>query len=184
MRVIPFLFLVGVVLVGCSALTINENDVFYPKPSVTPETFSLDGVTLHCWDCNHPVEEGATDAHNCRVEFFRDGDEIHFEYYDGDDTDPHFASQDGVTLGTQTLGQYMLSDVDLPFSGPFGVTTSSSAFASAITGTCQPASASASRAAPSCPSPPSIRSRSGSGRSSRLSTARVARQRTSSHMLA
>jgi hypothetical protein len=47
MRVLPILLLVGVVLVGCSALTINENDVFYPKPSVTPETFSLDGVTLH-----------------------------------------------------------------------------------------------------------------------------------------
>jgi pimeloyl-ACP methyl ester carboxylesterase len=44
-----FLLLLGVslVLVGCSALTISESDVFMPKSSVTPETFDLDGVTLH-----------------------------------------------------------------------------------------------------------------------------------------
>ncbi len=48
-----------------------------------------------------------------------------------------------------------------------GVTTSSSSFASAMAGTSQPVSASASRAAPSWPSPPSMSSRSGSGRSSR-----------------
>lgn len=82
-----------------------------------------DGVTLYVWDNNHPVEDGEADARNCRVEFFRQDGEIHFEYYDGDrTTDPEFSSQDGLTLGTQTLDEYLLSDVDMPFSGPVGLT--------------------------------------------------------------
>jgi pimeloyl-ACP methyl ester carboxylesterase len=34
------------VLVGCSAITIDEETVFQPKPSVTPETFPLEDVDL------------------------------------------------------------------------------------------------------------------------------------------
>ncbi|PSQ74626.1 MAG: alpha/beta hydrolase [Bacteroidetes bacterium QH_6_64_77] len=34
------------VKVACSAITIDEETVFQPKPSVTPETFNLDGVAL------------------------------------------------------------------------------------------------------------------------------------------
>lgn len=34
-------------MAGCSGLTIDEEDVFYPKPSVTPQTFSVDSVSLH-----------------------------------------------------------------------------------------------------------------------------------------
>ena len=33
-----------------------------------------------------------------------------------------FSSKDGVTLGMMRLGDYLLSDHDLPFSGPFGLT--------------------------------------------------------------
>lgn len=33
-------------LAGCSTFTIDETDVFLPKPSVTPQTFDVDGVTL------------------------------------------------------------------------------------------------------------------------------------------
>ena len=36
----------GLLFSGCTALTIQEEDVFYPKPSVTPETFDLEDVTL------------------------------------------------------------------------------------------------------------------------------------------
>jgi len=46
MRPILLLFAVSIVLTGCSALMINEQDVFYPKPSVTPQSFDLEGVTL------------------------------------------------------------------------------------------------------------------------------------------
>lgn len=82
-----------------------------------------DGVALYVWDNNHPIGEGEATARNCRVEFFRQDGEIHFEYYDGDrTTNPKFSSQDGLTLGTQTLDEYLLSDVDMPFSGPFGLT--------------------------------------------------------------
>lgn len=43
-----FLWLVCacILLAGCSSITIGEQDVLYPKPSVTPQTFSLDGVRL------------------------------------------------------------------------------------------------------------------------------------------
>lgn len=47
MRSFLVLFAMSLVLVGCSSITIGEEEVFYPKSSVTPETFDLDGVTLH-----------------------------------------------------------------------------------------------------------------------------------------
>ena len=47
MRSFLALFAVSLILVGCSAITIGEVEVFYPKPSVTPETFDLEGVTLN-----------------------------------------------------------------------------------------------------------------------------------------
>jgi len=37
---------VAVLLVGCSTIQIDESDVFLPKPSVTPATFDVPGVTL------------------------------------------------------------------------------------------------------------------------------------------
>lgn len=46
MRSVIFTVVVGLVLAGCSGLTIDEQDVFYPKPSVTPQTFDLEKVTL------------------------------------------------------------------------------------------------------------------------------------------
>ena len=42
-------------LVACSAIKIDEETVFQPKPSVTPETFALDGVRLEVLDI--PVED-------------------------------------------------------------------------------------------------------------------------------
>lgn len=46
MRAILLLFFASTFLVACSAITIDEETVFQPKPSVTPETFDLDGVAL------------------------------------------------------------------------------------------------------------------------------------------
>jgi hypothetical protein len=83
---------------------------------------SIDGVTMYCWDCNHPIEEGTETAHNCRVEFRLTDGEIRFDYFDGTSTTPHFCSEDGITLASMSNGKYLLSDHDLPFSGPFGVT--------------------------------------------------------------
>ncbi len=46
MRLLLSLLCASVVLVSCSSITIGEQDVFYPKRSVTPETFDLDDVEL------------------------------------------------------------------------------------------------------------------------------------------
>lgn len=82
---------------------------------------SIDGVTMYCWDCNHPVEEGEAEAHNCRLVFRLTDGEIRFSYFDGGTT-PRFTSEDGITLATMTNGKYLLSDHDMPFAGPFGLT--------------------------------------------------------------
>jgi len=46
MRLFLLVVAFSLLLTGCTALTINEADVFYPKPSVTPETFDLEDVSL------------------------------------------------------------------------------------------------------------------------------------------
>lgn len=46
MRLLVLLVCASVVLTACSSITIGEQDVLYPKPSVTPQTFDLDGVSL------------------------------------------------------------------------------------------------------------------------------------------
>jgi len=46
MRLLLLVAVFSLVLTGCSAITIGEEEVFYPKPSVTPETFDLEDVTL------------------------------------------------------------------------------------------------------------------------------------------
>ncbi len=83
---------------------------------------SIDGVSMFCWDCNHPVEDGVEDANNCRVVFRLTDGEIRYDYFDGVGTTPKFSSEDGITLASMTNGKYLISDHDLPFSGPFGVT--------------------------------------------------------------
>lgn len=84
---------------------------------------SIDGVTMYCWDCNHPVEEGAEDAHNCRLVFRLTDGEIRYDYFDGVGSTPKFSSEGGITLASMSNGKYLLSDHDMPFSGPFGLTT-------------------------------------------------------------
>jgi hypothetical protein len=102
----------------------------YPDPARVP-TLTLDGsstitdpdgVKLFVWDCNHPEPGAFPEATNCFVQFRRTGGKIAFDYFDGDTT-PKFTSEDGITLGMMRHGNYMLADHDLPFSGPFGLTS-------------------------------------------------------------
>ena len=46
MRAHLLVFVASFFLVACSAITIDEETVFQPKASVTPQTFALDGVRL------------------------------------------------------------------------------------------------------------------------------------------
>ncbi len=46
MRRLLLLACASVLLTACSSITIGEQDVLYPKPSVTPQTFDVDGVAL------------------------------------------------------------------------------------------------------------------------------------------
>lgn len=91
----------------------------HPGPQLSPggltTVSSLDGVKLYCWDCNNP---GSTD---CRLEFRMSGGSLHYCYYPGGGA--QFDSADGITLGLMSLGDYLHSDHDLPFSGPFGLTS-------------------------------------------------------------
>ena len=82
----------------------------------------LDGVKIYVWDNNHPHALDAAVAGNCRVELRRVGGQVRFSYFDGGST-PEFASEDGITLGTMSVGQYLLSDHDMPFTGPLGLTS-------------------------------------------------------------
>jgi hypothetical protein len=75
-----------------------------------------DQVQLFVWDCNHPASQ------DCRLVFRRSGGQIHFDYFVGSTASDN-SSSNGVTLGMMTLGNYLLSDHDLPFSGPFGLTS-------------------------------------------------------------
>lgn len=100
----------------------------YPKGHGGPKADGATdptGVELYCWDCNHPPESdtgGKEQSKKCRLVFRRVGNEIRFDYYDGENT-AKFRSEDGITLGMMTNGQYHLADHDLPFSGPFGLTS-------------------------------------------------------------
>ncbi len=91
----------------------------HPGPSLTPDKSSTstdpNGVELQVWDCNLP------ESKNCRLVFRRNQDHFDFDFFeDGSKT---FSSQDGITLGLMTNGQYYLADHDLPFGGLFGALT-------------------------------------------------------------
>jgi len=81
------------------------------KTSVT----DLNNVELFVWDCNKP------ESPNCRLVFKSNGGQLDFEYFPNSSA-PQFRSQDGLTLGMMTNGDYLLADHDLPFSGPLGLT--------------------------------------------------------------
>jgi len=89
-------------------------------PRLTPDGASTisdpDGVELFVWDCNHPTGPAS------KLRFHRDGGKIQFEYIP-DSASTEFRSQDGITLGMMRHGDYMLADHDLPFGGPFGLTS-------------------------------------------------------------
>ncbi|MDF0666215.1 MAG: IPT/TIG domain-containing protein [Nitrospira sp.] len=91
-----------------------------PAPQLTSDGTSTntdpDGVELFVWDCNNATSP------NCKLRFRRQGGKIHFEFFSNSST-AQFSSQDGITLGMMRHGDYMLADHDLPFSGPFGLTS-------------------------------------------------------------
>ncbi len=86
--------------------------ITYPPGS--DGTASLDGIRMHCWDNNHPADP------DCFVDFRVVGGETRFTYTAAGSTS--FQSEDGITLATASLGEYLLRDHDLPFSGPLGLT--------------------------------------------------------------
>lgn len=91
-----------------------------PAPQLTADGSSTisdpDGVELFVWDCNNPTSP------NCKLRFHRDAGKIHFDFF-SNSTTAEFTSHDGITLGMMRHGDYMLADHDLPFSGPFGLTS-------------------------------------------------------------
>ena len=92
----------------------------HPGPQLSPDgsttISSLDGVEMFCWDCNHAANN------NCRLVFRLDGGVLHYDYFDGG-TDIKFSSSGNITLGHMSNGDYLLADHDLPFGGPFGLTS-------------------------------------------------------------
>ncbi|MFC4778853.1 LamG-like jellyroll fold domain-containing protein [Paenibacillus sp. GCM10023252] len=91
----------------------------HPGPQLTPDGTStitdLNGVEMFVWDCNNPSSA------DCKLRFTRVGGVIQYEFFSNSAT-PTFRSQDGITLGMMTNGQYLLADHDLPFSGHLGLT--------------------------------------------------------------
>jgi hypothetical protein len=91
----------------------------HPGPQLTPDgtttVTDLNNVELYVWDCNKPTSS------NCRMVFKNNAGQIDFEYFP-DSRGAQFSSQDGLTLGMMTNGDYLLADHDLPFSGEFGLT--------------------------------------------------------------
>ncbi|MBB1285184.1 IPT/TIG domain-containing protein [Flavisolibacter sp. BT320] len=75
----------------------------------------LEGVELYCWDCNNDTNP------NCRLHFRKENGVLHYSYLVNNTT--VFDSKDNITLGYWTNGAYLLADHDLPFSGPFGLTS-------------------------------------------------------------
>lgn len=90
----------------------------HPGPQLAPDgtttVTDLNNVEMYVWDCNKP------ESPNCKLVFKNNGGQIDFEYL-ADSRNAQFRSQDGLTLGMMTNGDYLLADHDLPFSGPLGL---------------------------------------------------------------
>jgi hypothetical protein len=87
-----------------------------PQLSVDGRTTvsDLDGVELYVWDCNQP------ESRNCKLVFSNRDGQIDFDYFPNTGT-AQFSSQDAITLGVMTNGDYLFADHDLPFGGPLGL---------------------------------------------------------------
>lgn len=94
--------------------------VGHPGPQLAPggatTLTDLNGVEMYVWDCNEP------ESPNCKLVFRNNGGRLDFEYFANSAT-AKFSSQGGITLGMMSNGDYRLADHDLPFSGPFGLTS-------------------------------------------------------------
>jgi hypothetical protein len=97
---------------------LADSHCIVPTRIVYPEGHtgaSIDGIRMFCWDNNHP------NTSNCFVDFRVVGGETLFTYTANGAV--KFRSEDGITLAVSTLGEYLLRDHDLPFGGPFGLST-------------------------------------------------------------
>jgi hypothetical protein len=74
----------------------------------------LDRVELYVWDCNQP------ESPDCKLVFSNRDGQLDFDYFPAT-TKAQFSSQDAITLGVMTNGDYLLADHDLPFGGPLGL---------------------------------------------------------------
>lgn len=71
----------------------------------------LNGVEMFVWDCNTPLKQ------DCRIKFDGTSGQPRYTY----SSNPGLNSSNGLTLGMMTNGKYLLSDHDMPFSGPDGL---------------------------------------------------------------
>lgn len=87
----------------------------HPGPRLSPDgsttTTDLTGVKMFVWDCNSPLRQ------DCSITFNNNSGEPGYTYSNNSDLN----SSNGLTLGMMTNGKYLLSDHDMPFSGPDGV---------------------------------------------------------------
>ncbi|WP_185216517.1 LamG-like jellyroll fold domain-containing protein [Sphingobacterium mizutaii] len=74
---------------------------------------SLDGVQLKVWDCNNHDNE------DCFLTFSLEDGELRYSY----NKKAGFTLSNGITLAMMSNGAYNLADHDMPFSGPFGLST-------------------------------------------------------------
>jgi hypothetical protein len=84
-------------------------------PQLTPDgsttVTDLHGVEMLVWDCNFTADK------DCKIVFKDNGGEPSYTY----SKKSGLNSQNGFTLGMMTNGKYLLSDHDMPFSGPEGL---------------------------------------------------------------
>jgi len=92
----------------------------HPGPQLSPDSTTtvtdLNGVELYVWDCNAPSSP------DCKLVLTNSGGgRVDFAYFPGGSA-AQFRSEEGLTLGVMSNGNYLLADHDLPFSGPNGLT--------------------------------------------------------------
>jgi len=87
----------------------------HPGPRLSPDGSTtindLNGVEMFVWDCNAPTKD------DCRIRFDSSSGQPRYTYSNGSAVN----SANGFTLGMMTNGKFLLSDHDMPFSGPEGV---------------------------------------------------------------
>jgi hypothetical protein len=96
---------------------LKRSHCVVPTRIVYPDEYrSLEGAKLYVYDSNFPYDQNNPGNDRRVIELFEKNGKLHFRYH------TEFFSEDGFTLGTANLNFALLDNVDLPFSGIFGVT--------------------------------------------------------------